>query len=97
MKIVKSAVYEYEKNNINEEWGYTKWYDSKSVVWVEWVKRIRIRFWDSIFHSYFVKILANPSGLSAFLPHLSEKYLITKFCDLKWMRVRGILFVFDCR
>ena len=34
MKIVKRAVYEYEKNNINEEWGYTKWYDSKSVVWV---------------------------------------------------------------
>ena len=64
---------------------------------LEWVKYIRIRFWDSLFHSYFVKILANPLGLAAFLPHLSEKSFITKFFDLKRMRFRGILVVFDCR
>ncbi len=34
MKIVKSSDYDYEKNNINEESGYTKWYDSGNVVWV---------------------------------------------------------------
>ena len=65
--------------------------------WVEWVKRIRTRFWDSLFHSYFVKILANPLGLAAFLPHLSEKSFIAKFFDLKRMRFRGILVAFDCR
>ena len=64
---------------------------------IEWVKRIRTRFWDSLFHSYFVKILANPLGLAAFLPHLSEKSFITKFFDLKRMRFRGILVAFDCR
>ena len=53
---------------------------------LEWVKCIRIRFWDSLFRSYFVKILVNPSGFTVFLPHLSEKYLITKFSDLKWIR-----------
>ena len=72
-------------------------YSGSNRVSLEWVKRIRTRFWDSISHSYFVKILANPSGFTAFLPYLSEKYLITKFSDLKWMRFRDILFVFDCR
>ncbi len=64
---------------------------------LEWVKRIGNRFWDSIFHSYFVKILVNPSGFTAFLPHLREKCLITKFFDLKCKRFRGILVAFDCR
>lgn len=31
MKIVKNSQYDYEKNSINENTGYTKWYDSGSV------------------------------------------------------------------
>ena len=32
MKIVKNAIYEYEKNNINEESGYTKWYNKAEIL-----------------------------------------------------------------
>ncbi len=28
MKIIKNAKYEYEKNNVSEDSGYTKWYDT---------------------------------------------------------------------
>ena len=51
--------------------------------YLEWVKRIRIRFCDSLLPTYFVKILVNPKGFTASLPHLCEKYFITKFSDLK--------------
>lgn len=32
MKIVKNAIYEYEKNNITEEFGYTKWYNKAEIL-----------------------------------------------------------------
>ena len=38
----------------------------------------RIRFWKKNFPLFFVKILVNPTGFTAFFPRISKNYITYK-------------------